>query len=83
MGLLLLHEAGHVVRVAGGDDRIARFDQNLADVPERLVVVIHRQDADLFPHRSARGARGDLRGRGRGDEPRLFDRRKGEGKACA
>ena len=54
MGFLLLHEAGHIFRVAGGDDRIARLDQGVPDVSERLVVVVHRQDADLFPGRPAR-----------------------------
>ena len=42
-------------RVAGRDHRIARLDQGVADVPERLEVVIHRQDAHLFPPRPREG----------------------------
>jgi hypothetical protein len=46
---LLLDEAEEVVRVGGGGDCVACLDEGVADVPvpERLVVVGHRQDSHL------------------------------------
>ena len=49
MGPFLFHEAQPIFRVTGCDHRVARLDQGVPDVPERLQVVVHRQNAHLFP----------------------------------
>ena len=81
VGLILLHEAQRLRRVGGHHRFVARPHEGVADVPERLGVVVHSQDAQLF--RAPRSAGRGPTGGGRGDVPSLLHRRKGEGEPCA
>ena len=81
-GLLLPHEPERLLRVPGHNRRVARLQEGVADVPERLGIVVHRQDAHPFPrsrHRSPGGGSGERREADGRAAHGLLDRRYREG----
>ena len=54
MGVVRRHEPRRLLRVSGHDRRVARIRERVPDVPERLRVVVHREDALPLPGLSVR-----------------------------
>ena len=77
-GLFLRHEPGDLLRVSGYDRRVARLRERVPDVPERLRVVVHAENAGRirFLSRPWPGPSG-------ADAPGLLDRRNGEGEPAS